>query len=81
MTTSNQILSQFLDTFVLSPLNVDPTYFKNSKNLCCINLLLTNFKPSFMKTNVFETEISDHYKMISSIMKLHFTRESPKAKY
>ena len=34
-----------------------------------------------MKTNVFETGISDHHKMISTIMKLHFTRESPKTKY
>ena len=29
ITTSNQILWQFLDTFALSPLNFDPTYFKN----------------------------------------------------
>ena len=34
-----------------------------------------------MKTNVFETGISDHYKMFSTIMKLNFTRESPKIKY
>ena len=34
-----------------------------------------------MKANVFETGISDHHKMISTIMKLHFTRESPKTKY
>ena len=34
-----------------------------------------------MKTNIFETGISDHHKMISSIVKLHFTRESPKTKY
>ena len=34
-----------------------------------------------MKTNIFETGISDHHKMISTIMKLHFTRESPKTKY
>ena len=26
-----------------------------------------------MKTNVFETGISDHHKMISTIMKLNFT--------
>ena len=32
MTTSNPILSQFLDTFALSPLNIDPTCFKNSKH-------------------------------------------------
>ena len=35
----------------------------------------------FMKTSNFETGISDHNKMISTIMKLHFTRESPKTKY
>ena len=29
ITTSNQILCQSLDTFALSPLNFDPTYFKN----------------------------------------------------
>ena len=81
MTTSNPILSQCLDTFALLTLNVDPTCLKNSKNPSCINLLLTNFTPSFMKTNVFETGISDHHKMISTIMKLHFTRESPKTKY
>ena len=34
-----------------------------------------------MKTNGFETEISDHHKMISTIIKLHFTRETPKTKY
>ena len=35
----------------------------------------------FVKTNVFETGISDHQKMKFTIMKLHFTRESPKTKY
>ena len=34
-----------------------------------------------MNTNIFETGISDHHKMISSIVKLHFTREGPKTKY
>ena len=81
MTMSNPILNQFLDTFALSPLNTDRICFKNSKNLSCIKLLLTNFKSSFMKTNAFETGISDHHKYISSIMKLHFTRDNPKTKY
>ena len=80
MTTSNPILSQFLDTFTLSPLSIDPTCFKNSENPSCIDFLLTNFKPSFLKT-VFETGICDHHKMISTIMKIHFKRESPKTKY
>ena len=66
-----------MDTSALSPLNVNPTCFKNSKNPSCIEFLLTNFKPYFMKTNAFETGISDHHKMISNIMKHYFTRESP----
>ena len=81
MTTSNPILSELLDVFALSPLNIDSTSFKNSKNPSCTDLFLTNFKPSFMKTNVFEIEISDHHKIISTTMKLPFTRESPKTKY
>ena len=81
MTMGNPILSQFLDTFALSLSNIDPTCFKNSKNPSCFDLLQKNIKPSFMKTNVFETGISDLYKMISTTMKLHFTRESPKTKY
>ena len=78
---SNPILSQFSDTFSLSPLNIDLTCFKNSKKPLSIELLLANFKPSFMKTDFFETDISDHYKMIPTIMKLHFTKENLKTKY
>ena len=80
MTASNPILSRILDTFTFSPLNIDSFRFKNSKYPSCINLLPTNFKPSFMKINVFETGISDQHELISTIMKLYFTRESPKTK-
>ena len=76
MTISDPILSQFLNTFSRSHLNIDPTCFKNSKNRSCIDLLLANFKPSFMKTSVFETGIFDHHKMLSHMMKLHLLRKS-----
>ena len=79
--TINPILSQFLDIIALSSLNIDPTCFKNSKNPSYINILLTNCKPSSMKTSVFKTAVSDHHKIISSITKLQFTRESPKTSY
>ena len=81
MTTSNPILIQFSDTFALSLSNIDQTCFKNSRNTSCIDLVLTDFKICFTKTNVLETGISDHHKIISTIMKLHFTKESPKTKY
>ena len=64
------------NTFSRSHLNIDPTCFKNSKNRSCIDLLLTNFKPSFMKTSVFETGIFGHHKMLSHMMKLHLLRKS-----
>ena len=81
MTTSNRILSQLLDKFALPPLNIGSTCFKNSKTLSYIYLLLTNFKPSFMKTNIFETVVSDLHKMMCAIMKSHFIRESSETKY
>ena len=59
-------MTWYLDTFALLPSNINPTCFKNSKNPSCI---------------VFETGISDHHKMISTIIKFHFARESPKTKY
>ena len=70
---SNHYVSN-LDTFALSSFNINPTCFENSKNPNCLNLLLTNFKLCFK-----ETGISDHLK--TTIMKLHFTRESSKTKY
>ena len=81
MNTSNPILAQLLDTFVLSHSVISPTCLRNSKYPCCINLLLANLKPSFMKTKIFETGISDHYKMISTFTRLHFKRESYKTRY
>ena len=81
MTKSNQIRTQFLNKFALSSLNIDPTCFKNLKNPSCIDPLLTNFKPGFMKTNTFETGISDHHKMISTIIKHNSTRKGPKTKF
>ena len=35
ISTSNPILSHFLDTFALSLLNIDPTCLKNGKNSIC----------------------------------------------
>ena len=43
--------------------------------------MVTNFKSSFMKTNDFETGISDYQKMISTAVKLQFKMECPKTEY
>ena len=40
----------------------------------CIDLLITNSKFSFMKTNSFETGLSDHHHMIYTILKTKFEK-------
>ena len=72
----------------------DLTFLNPRSHLKKFSFFLLNFSRSalfrmktrfslkyFVKTNVFETGISDHQKMKFTIMKLHFTRESPKTKY
>ena len=81
MTTSNAVLSQFLDMFALSTLNINPICFMNSNNPRYSDFLLKISNLVFMKTNVFKTGIFDHHKMISASMKLHLSRKSPKTKY
>ena len=44
----------------------------------CIDLLITNLKFLFMKTNSFETGLSDHDHMIYTILKTKFEKFEPK---
>ena len=53
------------------------TCFKGDGGLR-IDLLITNSKFSFMKTNSFETGLSDHHHMIYTILKTKFEKFEPK---
>ena len=60
-------------------------YNKMKQNTCfkgdggsCIDLLIANSKFSFMKTNPFETGLSDHHHMIYTILKTKFVKFEPK---
>ena len=44
----------------------------------CIDLILTNKKHSFMKSQSFETGFSDHHRLIYKILKSTFTKVGPK---
>ena len=74
----NKFLNYLNETFNLKNLINEPTCFK-SQNLSIIDLILTNHRSSFMKTAVPETGISDHHKMVFSILKHTFAKGSPKA--
>ena len=81
MTTSNPILYKFFDTFALSPLNINPIYFKNSKIQVASMFWRQIWNLVLWKQKVFETGISDHHKMIFAIMKFDCTRGIPKTKF
>ena len=68
-----------MEMFTLSCLINKPTCFQ-SINPTCIDLILTN-KPNLFKLPAnFETGLSDHHKLISTIMKSSSFKGPPKKK-
>ena len=63
LTTENKNLETFMATFDLKCLINEPTCFQ-SANGKCIDLILTNRKNLFKKSNVIEVGISDHHSFI-----------------
>ena len=61
----------------LSNLIKGPTYFKLA-NGSTIDLFLTTNKYKFQKTNSFETGISDHDRLIATVLKTTYERFPPK---
>ena len=79
MTTENHYFNDFMEMFTLSCLINKPTCFQ-SINPTCIDLILTN-KPNLFKLSAnFETGLSDHHKLISTIMKSSSFKGPPKKK-
>ena len=57
-----------------------PTCFKGLLP-STIELLFTNNKQSFMRSNVFETGITGHHKIIISILRKTFAKGKPKTAF
>ena len=68
MTTENLHLNNLIQIFNLNALIKTPTCYQ-SHNPSCIDNILTNQKVLFKLSKTFETELSDHHKLISTIMK------------
>ena len=64
----NKKLNEFCEMNKFKHLILKPTCFKGLFP-SSIDLILTNFKQSFMKSNMCETGISDHYRMIFSVLR------------
>ena len=60
-------LDNFLFQHELQSINKEPTRFKNTHNLICIDFILTNSPGSFFKTETLFTGLSDFYKLVISV--------------
>ena len=77
MTPNNPKLSELIaDNEICAPIS-EPTGFK-SINPTCIGNFLTNKKTRFMKTLTFETGVSDHHKLIGTMLRSTFAKGKPK---
>ena len=70
-------MNTFGEIYKLRNLIKEPTCFQNPDNPTCTDLILTNKPLSFKSTYVIETELSDFYKMIVAVMKMHFPKMKP----
>ena len=77
MEMNDNALALLVEAYKLYSLVKGSTCFK-SKRGRCIDLMLTNRKPSFMESQSFETGFSDHHNLIYTVLKSTFVKLPPK---
>ena len=77
LSTENVNLKNFMCSFHLESLIDSPTCYK-SIIPACIDLILTNKKNHFMKSATFETGLSDHHKLITTILRKTISKGNSK---
>ena len=77
MEANDKEMGNLINTYNFFSLFKRPTCFKTSKGRS-IDLMLTNKKHSFMKSQSFETGFSDHHHLIYTILKSTFVKLPPK---
>ena len=66
-----------VDDSHMKSLKREPNCFKNLQNPSCIDLTLGNRPQSFNRLEVIEKGLSDFLKIITTIMKTHFSEAKP----
>ena len=75
---SENCLNGFYNVNSLKTLNRGPTCFKNPSNPSCIDLFPTNRQQTFQQTHAIETGISDFHKLVVTVMKTHYKKQTGK---
>ena len=77
-TVNEHSMSEFCQIYNLhNPIN-EQTFYKNPNNPSSTDMILTNRKNSFENSTTIETGLSDHHKMIITVMKSKFKKKDPK---
>ena len=77
LSTENLNLNNFMGSFDLESLINSPTCYKVT-NPTCIDLILTNKRNHFMKSATFGTDLSDHHKLITTILRKTISKGNSK---
>ena len=70
-------MSEFCDIFDSRNLITEPTCFKNTENPSSIDVILKNKHRSFQNSSVIETGLSDHHKLVVTVMKSFIKKRAP----
>ena len=70
-------VSDFSEIYNLKHLVKDKTCFKNPAKPTCIGVIVTNRPKCFQDTVLFETGLSDFYKMSVTVMKMYYAKRKP----
>ena len=79
---SDENMKDFCNMYNLKNLINEPTCYKSTTNPSSIDVMLTNRWSSFDNSTTIETGLSDHHKMIVSVLKMYIKKREPiKIKY
>ena len=70
-------MENFCGTYHLHNVIKDPICFKNPDKPSRIDLLLTDFPKSFLKSQTLETCLSDFHKLTLTVLKIHYKKQNP----
>ena len=70
-------MQNFCELYNFENLIKGPTCYKNPDNPSSIDVMLTNCGNSFQKTKTVETGLSDHNKMIITVIKTYSKKKEP----
>ena len=75
-TVSEINLKDFCEVYNLVNLKKGPTCFKNVRNPSAIDVMLTNRKNAFKYSMTIETGLSNHHKLITSVLTTYLKRRN-----